>query len=85
MSHYLEVFHLEFDGMAHDPKYDAINLARLYDAFMKEDEVVFNEFIKNMGRMNFHPAPVDKVIKKLLMGETVTPEEFEEYTRDYIK
>ena len=35
--------------------------------------------------MNFHPAPVDKVIKKLLMGETVTPEEFEEYTRDYIK
>ena len=85
LSHYLEVFHLDFDGQAHDPKYDAVNLARLYDAFMKENDIVFDEFMKNMKRMNFHPAPVDKAIKKLLLGETVTPEEFEEFTKDYIK
>ena len=85
LAHYLEVFHLDFDGQAHDPKYDAINLARLYDAFMKEKDIVYEEFVKNMGRMNFHPAPIDKVIKKLLLGGTVTPEEFEEYTKDYIK
>ena len=85
LSHYLEVFHLVFDGNAHDPKFDAVNLARLYDAFMREDQIVLEEFQKNMKRMSFHPAPVDKAIKKLLNGESVTSEEFQEFVKDYIK
>ena len=85
LTHYLELFGLQFDGTAHDPEYDAVNLARLYDAFMRRSDVVQEEFIKNMKRMSFNPAPVDKVIKKLLNGEAVTPEEFIEYTKEYIE
>ena len=85
LSHYLEVFGLEFDGTAHDPQYDATNLARLYDAFMKRGDVVLEQFLKTMGRTTFHPTPVDKAMKKLLNGETVTPEEFVEFTKEYIE
>ena len=85
LSHYLEVFGLEFDGTAHDPEFDAVNLARLYDAFMKKNDIVLEQFLKTMGRSNFHPTPVDKAMKKLLNGEAVTPEEFVEFTKEYIE
>ena len=84
LSHYLQTFGIEFDGEAHDPEYDAINLANLYDAFMKNKEVVLNEYLKNMKKSSFHPAPVDKVVKKLLNNEPITPEEFITYLKDYI-
>lgn len=85
LTHYLELFGLQFDGEAHDPEYDAVNLARLYDAFMRRNDIVQEEFLKNMNRMSFHPAPVDKAVKKLLNGEAVTPEEFVEFTKEYIE
>ena len=85
LSHYLELFGLEFDGTAHDPEYDAVNLARLYDVFMKKNDIVLEEFLKNMKRSTFNPSPIDRAIKKLLNGEPVTPEEFVEFTKEYIE
>lgn len=85
LTHCLELFDLQFDGTAHDPEYDAVNLARLYDAFMKRNDIVLEEFIKKMKRSSFQPSPVDKAIKKLLNGEAVTPEEFVEFTKEYIE
>ena len=85
LSHYLELFGLEFDGTAHDPEYDAVNLATLYDAFMRKNDIVLTEFLKNMKRSSFNPSPVDKAIKKLLNGEAVTPEEFVGFTKEYIE
>ena len=84
LSHYLEVFNVEFDGTAHDPMYDATNLAKLYDEFMKNKEIVSREYLKNLNKTNFHPEPVNKAIKKLLNGESVTPEEFKSYIDEYI-
>lgn len=84
LSHCLEAFGLEFDGEAHDPMYDATNLARLYDAFMRRTDVVSVEFKKNLNRMSFNPSPVDKAVKKLLNGEPVTPEEFNQFIDEYI-
>ena len=85
LSHYLEAFNLEFDGTAHDPEYDAVNLARLYDAFMKDKDIISKEFKLNLKRMSYNPAPIDKVVKKLLNGENVTPEMFESYIDEYIE
>ena len=84
LSHYLEVFKLDFDGTAHDPMYDAVNLAKLYDEFMRRKDIVLDEYIKNLSRNNFNPQPIDKVIKRLLKNEVVTPEEFQDYLKDYI-
>ena len=80
----LTVFNVEFDGTAHDPMYDATNLAKLYDEFMKNKEIVSREYLKNLNKTNFHPEPVNKAIKKLLNGESVTPEEFKSYIDEYI-
>ena len=85
LTNYLTVFNLEFDGQAHDPEYDAVNLARLYDAFMKNNEVVLTEFEKNLQRTTFHLTPVDTAVRRLLNGETVTSEEFKEYLKEYIE
>ena len=84
LAHYMDVFHLKFDGTAHDPQYDATNLATLYDTFMKQKDVVLTEFRKNIGRITYHPAPVDKVMKKLANGQAVTPEDLDTFMKEYI-
>ncbi len=84
LSHYLEVFGVEFDGTAHDPMYDAVNLARLYSVFLKEKNIVLEQYYKVLNRSNIGPEPVNKAIKKLLNGEGVTPEEFKEFVKEYI-
>ncbi len=85
LTHYLEVFNVEFDGTAHDPMYDAVNLAKLYNVFLKEKDIVLNEYCKILSRGVAGPAPISQVVKKLLNGESVTPEEFKEYLREYIQ
>ena len=85
LSHYLELFNVGFDGTAHDPLYDAVNLARLYNVFLKEKDIVLEQYLKVLKRANFGPQPVNKAVHKLVNGECVSPEEFVEYLKDYIK
>ena len=85
LTHYLELFNIQFDGQAHDPLYDALNLGKLYNAFLKEKDIVLAEYLKVLGRANFGPQPVCKAIHKLVNGEAITSEEFIEYLKDYIK
>lgn len=84
LSHYLELFGLPFDGEAHDPEYDALNLAKLYDVFMKDKDLVLNEFIKKMQNSSYGIEPINKVVKKLLSNNVVTPEEFTQLLKEYI-
>lgn len=84
LTHYLELFGIQFEGSAHDPMYDAVNLAKLYNAFLKEKEIVLTQYCKVLNRSNVGPEPVNKAIKKLLAGESVSPDEFKEYLKEYI-
>ncbi len=85
LSHYLEVFDIDFNGTQHDPLYDAVNLAKLYNVFLKQKDIVLLEYKKILNRSNVGPEPVNKVVRKLLAGESVTPEEFDNYLKDYIQ
>lgn len=85
LSHYLELFNVQFDGTAHDPLYDAVNLARLYNIFLKEKDIVLEQYLKVLKHAKFGPQPVNKAVQKLVNGESVTPEEFVDYLREYIK
>lgn len=85
LTHCLEKFGVEFDGTAHDPMYDAVNLAKLYNVFVKSKQIVQEEYCKILKRNNIGPEPVNKAVKKLLAGETVTPEEFQDFIREYIQ
>ena len=85
LTHYLEVFNIAFDGEAHDPLYDAVNLAKLYNAFLKNKEVVLEQYCKVLGKSKIGPEPVTTAIRKLLNGEAITPEQFVELVREYIQ
>lgn len=85
LSHYLELFGIEFDGKAHDPLYDALNLGKLYDVFLKKNDIVLEQYLKVLKRSNFGPQPVSKAVHKLANGESVSSEEFIELIKEYIK
>jgi len=83
--HLCELFGLKMEGEAHDPAVDAINLANLYDAFLKNTDLVAEEYAKHLQKHTSHfPSPVAKVVSKLASGQNVTAEEFEEYIRKYV-
>ena len=81
---YCKLFGIEFEGVAHDPQYDALNLAYLYDAFLKRKDIVSDEYAKFLTTMPHSPDPIKEIAKKLLNGEAVTPEEFKERINKYV-
>ena len=81
---YCKLFGIEFEGIAHDPQYDALNLAYLYDAFLKRKDIVSDEYAKFLTTMPHSPDPIKEIAKKLLNGETITPEEFKERINKYV-
>lgn len=83
--HYCDLFKVKEAGTAHDPSVDAVNLANLYDAFLKNPEIVLDEYKKHLGKhTNSLPAPVAAIVKKLSEGEDVTSKEFDDELRKYI-
>ena len=62
-----KLFNLEIKGNLHDPEFDAINLAYLYDAFLKEKGIVREEYIKVIKKNPHLPTPIQKTFKKLFL------------------
>lgn len=84
--HACELFGVDIFGPAHDPAADAINLARLYDAFLKERQIVEEKYWNNLKySIGRYPVPIQKALRKLLNHESVTKEEFEEFMKGYLK
>lgn len=83
--HYCELFSCLSEGPAHDPAVDAINLKNLYEAFIKNEELVFERYKKVMCNYSKLPIPILRVIQKLAKGETVDPTFFEDEIRKSLK
>lgn len=81
---YCEAFGVKEVGQAHDPAVDAENLAWLYDATMRSNNLLLEEYKKVLKKFNKFPTPVDTVIKKLSSGENVTYLEFEDSIKKYL-
>ncbi len=81
---YCELFGVPLSGEAHDPRYDAINLMNLYDAFLQNRDVVIDKYKFTLQQIGKIPVPVKRVIQQLNNGENVTPEQFETFIKDYI-
>ena len=81
---YCDAFNVKEAGPAHDPAVDAENLAWLYDATMRSNNLLVEEYKKVLKSFNHFPLPVSNVIKKLANNENVTREEFEEEIKNYI-
>ena len=83
--HNCEFFNVEMREPAHDPVSDAVNLARLYDAMLKSPMLVQSEYKKAILHTNHFPEPVRRVLEKLNNGEAITPEEYDNFVKDYIE
>ena len=80
-----ELFKLQEAGVAHDPEVDAINLANLYDAFIKNTDLVASEYLKHLRlHSGSFPGPINKAVIALASGKDVTAKEFEEEIKKYV-
>ena len=85
LSNYCAHYYVSREGIEHDPLYDAINLAKLYDAFVKNPDIVLEDYLNNLNRMPHLPQPIKTVITKLSNGEDVSADEYKEITKEYLK
>ncbi|HHT66826.1 MAG TPA: exonuclease domain-containing protein [Erysipelotrichaceae bacterium] len=81
---YCEAFGVKEAGPAHDPAVDAQNLAWLYDASMRNTNLLMEEYKKVLRNFNHFPEPVSKMVRKLADGEDVTYLEFEDSLKKYL-
>lgn len=82
---YLEVFGIPFEGTAHDPMYDALNLMYLYKAFMERKDVVLERYLMTLSKTSHLPEPIFLAVKDLASGKDVTATEFKKNVEEYIK
>lgn len=85
LANFLKVFNVNFKGKQHNALDDTLNLVYLYDAFLKNQEIVVNEYRKTLGMYRHLPEPIHLAIDKLSKKENVSAEEFESYVRNSLK
>ncbi len=85
LANMLKVFNIEFEGTQHDALADTLNLVYLYDAFVKNREILKNEYRKTLGMYRHLPQPIHQAIEKLANKENVTAEEFEKFVDDSLE
>ncbi len=83
--HNCELFGATIVEPAHDPQSDAINLANLYEAFLKHPEIVKDEYKKAILKVSHFPQPIRDTVAKLVDGQDVTAAEFDESVKNYLK
>lgn len=85
LTNFLKVFNVSFKGTQHNALADAINLAYLYDAFLKHPDIVKNGYKRVLGNARHLPEPIHDVIVALCEGKNVSPEDFEKYIEKSIQ
>lgn len=76
LTNYCKLFSVTMEGVAHDPLYDALNLAKLYQAVYKNTGLIEMEYVKVLKNMKHLPSPIRKAVQHLANGEDVSAETF---------
>ena len=85
LTNMLKLFNVDFKGTQHNAYADALNLAYLYDAMLKNKDIMKEEYMKTLAKMRHLPSPVQKVLNKLNKGETVSPKDYEEFVKESLE
>ena len=85
LANMLKVFNIDFEGTQHDALADTKNLVYLYDAFIKNREILKNEYCKRLGMYRHLPEPIHLAIEKLANKQNVTAEEFEKFVDESLE
>ena len=79
-----KTFNLNIEGNEHDPLSDAINLKNVYQAFLKERNILKKEYL-NLIVSNQSYNPIRKVLKKLINDQKVTLKDLMTYIDEDLK
>lgn len=82
---YCKHFGLDEAGKAHEPDVDAINLANLYNAFLKNKTLVRDDYIQVIAHYQHLPDPIRKTMEKLASGEDVKSGELIDFVDEYLE
>ena len=72
-------------GHAHEALSDARNLALLYNAVIKNPNIVGAEYKKILVAGKGMPRPIQKLMKRIAETGTVTTEDLDRYIKEEIK
>ncbi len=81
---YCKHFNIPFEGEQHNPLYDALNLAKLYDAFLDNKDIVLHDYLIRLAHYPHLPTPIKKAMEKLSIGHDVDYDSFLKDIRDYL-
>lgn len=85
LSNMLKVFNIDFKGTQHDAYADALNLAYLYDAMLKNKEILKIEYKKVLEKMRHLPTPIHEILLRLSKGETITPSDYDKIVNESLE
>ncbi len=85
LANMLKVFNIDFEGTQHNALADTLNLVYLYDAFLKNREILKNEYRKTLGMYRHLPEPIHLAIEKLANKENVSAKEFEDFVNNSLE
>lgn len=80
----LKILNRNIEGTKHDPLDDCINLKNLYDAFLKEKNIVKEQYMNVLRHTNL-PTPFVKILKKIEAEQKVTLKDYETYIEEDIR
>lgn len=85
LANFLKVFGLEFKGTQHNALSDALNLVYLYDALLKNKDIMKEEYMKVLAKMRHLPEPIHNILQDLVNNKTVSHDDFERYVEESLK
>lgn len=85
LTNYCKLFNVTLSGTEHEALSDAKNLAYLYNAVIKNPEIVSREYMKIIESGRGMPRPIQKLIKKMREDGKVEATDLDRFVKEEIK
>lgn len=82
---YCKLFNVNLSGSEHEALSDARTLAYLYNAILKNPDIISREYMKIIESGRGMPRPVQKIIKKIREDGKVDSTDLERFVKEEIK
>lgn len=85
LTNYCLLFDIKMSGSSHEALSDAKNLAYLYNAVIKNPNIVGSEYKKVLENGKGMPRPIQKLMKKIREEGSATDKDLERFIKEEIK
>lgn len=82
---FLKLYSLNVNGESHNPLNDAIDLKNLYQAFLDNKNVLYENYKKYLLRLKSIPTPIKTLIEEIIKGKSVNLESLDIAIKNYLE